>query len=616
MSIHCMKIRPHFLEMINQGIKTNEYRLATPERRSYNIGDKLVLISNQDNKSYIKTVLLEKTVYKSWEDALSSRWQADFKGFESFEAVLKECKRFYSASEVAENGIIVFKIKKYNSIVTNSRILLDTNIIIQRESETDVSFEVAQLQKWIDKLNVVKIYHPLTKDELSKYSNETIKSNLLKKIESYEELVPYGHSDDFFNTVISKYPQNENSSNDNALLLQVYSGNVDFLITDDKGILNKAKDLYLSDSVYSSIDFLNMVTEMFPKLVEYDVLSVKLKRFGELNINDPFFDSLREDYEGIKFNNWFIRKNSENSYVFQDKSGLQGFLYLKIEYEDENYSDINPIMPPKKRLKVGTFKVNSTGLRLGERFLKIIFDNAKRNKVDEIYVTLFENKRQEVLRLRDLMVEWGFCKHGMKTSNGESVFIKNMKEYDFNKSPKYNYPNVNPSCKYGFIPIEGQYHTALFPDLFLKNESMYLYKEKPCSYAIEKIYVTSWTKLDYNPGDILLIYRNGQYWPKKYSSVVSGFAIVQEIIYPKTLDEYLKYCKNRSVFTEEELINFYTKSKYRTIVKLLYYYGFKNKVVLNDLYKLNIISEGSGPRLNTIISKQQFEQILKLGVRK
>ena len=35
MSIHCMKIRPHFLEMINQGIKTNEYRLATPERRSY-----------------------------------------------------------------------------------------------------------------------------------------------------------------------------------------------------------------------------------------------------------------------------------------------------------------------------------------------------------------------------------------------------------------------------------------------------------------------------------------------------------------------------------------------------------------------------------------------------
>lgn len=76
-----MKIRPHFLEMINQEIKTNEYRLATQERRSYNIGDKLVLISNQDNKSYVKTVILGKQVYKSWDDALFGRWETDFKGF-------------------------------------------------------------------------------------------------------------------------------------------------------------------------------------------------------------------------------------------------------------------------------------------------------------------------------------------------------------------------------------------------------------------------------------------------------------------------------------------------------------------------------------------------------
>ncbi len=614
MSIHCMKIRPHFLERIRQGIKTNEYRLADPERESYNIGDNLVLISNQDENQYVKTVIIEKNIYKSWEDALVGRWEDDFKGFESIEDVLKECRRFYTSQEVAKYGIIVYKIKKFNPIVKNSRILFDTNIIIQRESDTDVSFEVAQLQKWIDKLNVVKIFHPITKEELSKYSNETIKNNLLKKIESYEELVPCTIYDDFFESVINKYSKNENSINDNSLLLQVYSGNVDFFITDDKGLLNKAKDLFLDDSVYSSIDFLNLVTEMFPKLVEYDVLSVKMKKFGELNVNDAFFDSLREDYDGIKFNKWFIKKNAENSYVFEDKKGLQGFLYLKIETEDENYKDINPVLLPKKRLKVGTFKVNSTGLRLGERFLKIIFDNAKRNKVDEIYVTLFENKRPEVLRLRDLMIEWGFYKHGIKNSNGESVYVKNMKEYDISKSPKYNYPNINSSCKYGFIPIDAKYHTALFPDLFLKNENMYLYKEKPCSYAIEKIYVTNWNKLEYNPGDILLIYRNGQYWPKKFSSVVSGSAIVQEIIYPQSLEEYLGFCKNRSVFTEEELINFYNKSKYRTIVKLLYFFGFKNKVVLNDLYKLKIVPEGNGPRLNTMISRQQFEQILNLGV--
>lgn len=406
MSIHCLKIRPHFLENIKQGIKTNEYRLATPERKNYNIGDKLVFVSNQDNKNYVKTVLLEKYIYKNWKDALKERWKDDFKGFETLEDVLKECNKFYTLQEVDKYGIIVYKIKKYTPMVKGARLLLDTNIIIQRESDTDVSYEVAQLQKLLDKLNVVKIYHPITKNELSKYSIESVKSNLLKKIESYEELVPDDKQDEFFDSVVKRYSQNENSKNDNSLLLQVYLGKVDYFITDDKGILNKARDLYLLDSVYSSIDFLNLVTEMFPKLVEYDVLSVKMKKFGELDVNNLFFDSLREDYGGIKFNDWFMKKNAENVYVFEDREGLQGFLYLKVENEYENYDDISPILLPKKRLKVGTFKVNSTGLRLGERFLKIIFDNAKMNKVDEIYVTLFEDKRPEVAKLRDLMMVW------------------------------------------------------------------------------------------------------------------------------------------------------------------------------------------------------------------
>ena len=69
-----------------------------------------------------------------------------------------------------------------------------------------------------------------------------------------------------------------------------------------------------------------------------------------------------------------------------DEGDLLGFLYLKTEFEDENYADIIPPFDPKKRLKVGTFKVEASGFRLGERFIKIIFDNAIERKVDEIYV--------------------------------------------------------------------------------------------------------------------------------------------------------------------------------------------------------------------------------------
>lgn len=51
---------------------------------------------------------------------------------------------------------------------------------------------------------------------------------------------------------------------------------------------------------------------------------------------------------------------------------MLGFLYLKTEGVNENYSDIVPPFKPMRRLKVGTFKVESTGFRLGERFVKII----------------------------------------------------------------------------------------------------------------------------------------------------------------------------------------------------------------------------------------------------
>ena len=70
-----------------------------------------------------------------------------------------------------------------------------------------------------------------------------------------------------------------------------------------------------------------------------------------------------------------------------DAGKVLGFLYLKTEGVDENYSDIVPPFKPMRRLKVGTFKVESTGFRLGERFVKIIFDNALQRNVDEIYVT-------------------------------------------------------------------------------------------------------------------------------------------------------------------------------------------------------------------------------------
>jgi len=80
--------------------------------------------------------------------------------------------------------------------------------------------------------------------------------------------------------------------------------------------------------------------------------------------------------------------------AIDDNKKLYGFLYFKIEDKKEDYSNFSPSLPPKKRLKIGTFKVESEpkGQKMGERFLGFVFDNAKECKVDEIYVTIFDER--------------------------------------------------------------------------------------------------------------------------------------------------------------------------------------------------------------------------------
>ena len=165
--------------------------------------------------------------------------------------------------------------------------------------------------------------------------------------------------------------------------------------------------------------------------MNYKVLNVQKLKFGRINLEDNFFESLKEDYKG--FDKWFIKKYDEEAYITVNSNNrlLLSFLYLKIEKNDENYYDITPSFSPKKRLKVGTFKVINNGFRLGERFMKVIFDNALKNQVDEIYVTIYD-KRDEQKRLIDLLEIWGFVHWGKK--NEELVYVRDFSK----KTDEYN----------------------------------------------------------------------------------------------------------------------------------------------------------------------------------
>lgn len=601
-----MKISQQHILQIRDGTKQRVYRSYDDSTQKIKIGDTLLLISNSTNYEHVKVYIRDFKIYENWQDVIKKYWSEDFSPFnERYESIVRKLKNKYK-----NDKIVVYDIKLDKFQFKESRVLLDTNTIIYRESHNNVSFEVAELYKWFDKLNMRKLIHPKTRDEIEKYKDENLKNALLTKLIAYEEITPNIEYVPEIEEVVKKYSRDDNSKVDNSLIQQMHFGIADILVTNDRLILKKAEELYLRNRIFSADELLKMLEDEFPELINYKMLAVRLKQFGCIDLSNPFFDSLKEDYP--EFERWFIKKNTEKAYIFEENSDILGFLYLKTEDVDENYSDILPVFSPMKRLKVGTFKINRSGFRLGERFLKIIFDNAILRNVDEIYVTLFEDKRDEVIHLMNFMSEWGFVKHGYKQSNGELVMVKSMVNYNKDKSPKYNFPINKKSREYYFLPIEPDYHTDLFPDSILKNENMNLYEKNLAHrYSLEKVYISG-AKSNYvkaKPGDVIVIYRKGDRWPKKYSSVITGMAILEDIIYPKNLEEFILLCKDKSVFKAEELRYFYEEKTWSTVVKLLNLKSFSKKVTLNDLYEMKIINEG-GPRPFQQIADEQFELIL------
>lgn len=495
------------------------------------------------------------------------------------------------------------------------RILLDTNIVIHRENKRVSNYSIGHLFRWIDRLKHEKVIHPYTISEIQKYRDPETQEAISVKLESYEVLKTVHQPDEAFLAQIDQPEKNENDHIDNCLLYEVALNHVDIFITEDRRLRNKAVPLGLSDRVFSINSFISKVTAENPDLIEYKALAVEKVYFGNVDVNDSFFDSFRSAYDG--FDRWFARKCDEEAYICRsDDNRILGFLYLKTEGTSENYSDIEPHFLPKRRLKVGTFKVESTGFRIGERFIKIIFDNALQRKVDEIYVTLFTD-RGELVALEELLYRWGFVFHGIKR-NGEQkekVLVKHMHTMIEGATPKLNYPNYSYSCNKFILPIMPQYHTTLLPDSQLNSENRidFLGRE-PHRYALQKVYI-SWASTNgAKPGDLILFYRMGAHGEnKKYKSVVSTVAIVDEIIENiRSEDELLSLCQNRSVFTAEELKKFWAKHRYNLkILKFIFVKSLTKRLTLGYLWEKDIIAAPGGPRPFTAITDTQFDMIMR-----
>lgn len=499
------------------------------------------------------------------------------------------------------------------------RVLLDTNIIIHREANRIIEHDIGQLFNWLDKLHYKKYVHPITVSEIKTYRNKQVVETFSIKLDSYNKIkhqLPFSEKIEF---ISSKFDVNDNDVNDTHLLNEIFEGRIDLLITQDKKIHIKAKELGISDKVFKIQSFLEKVTLENPELVQYNILAVKKVDFAEVDLNDSFFNSFREDYN--EFDNWFKSKFDKVCYVCYSDNNLTAFLYIKVEYETENYSEIKPVFSKKKRLKIGTLKVISNGYKIGERFLKIVFDNAIQYKVDEIYVTVFD-KRPEQGQLIEMMKDWGFVKHGIKTTkNGDEIVLTRPfgKTLPINiNKPKHSFPFFSRKTRKYIIKIEPQYHTELFPDSINTREDETKYTEnEPHRNRIGKVYISHSRDRHLQSGDIIIVYRIGDTKPKKYSSTVTSICIVEQVINDfKSFEDFYKACYRRTMIKKKDLENNWWNKypKYRPfVIKFLYAHSFPTpKPTLDDLNKIGVIPDIMNiPRGFIEIDNTQFNRLVK-----
>lgn len=333
------------------------------------------------------------------------------------------------------------------------------------------------------------------------------------------------------------------------------------------------------------------------------------KKFGEIDLSDTFFDSLKADYPG--FEQWFFRKSDEYAYVQYDNGNIIGFLYLKIE--EGRVMDVEPEINSRKILKVGTFKINAHGTKMGEQFIKVIMERAINEDANVCYVTIFPRHNT----LISLVERYGFKLYGIKGGDDrkENVYLKTMGQVtgDINK----DFPCINTfnSKKY-LLSIYPKYHSVMFPDSILTTENKNIITDVSYTNSIHKIYICTIKQVEnLKYGDIIVLYRTAEDGKAaEYSAVVTSVCVVEDVKKQtefSSFNDFYKYACKYSVFNRADLKYWYNRGGCKAI-KMTYNAALKKRIVRHDL------AEEIGLSRNQYwgffeLSNEQFLKIVQKG---
>ena len=483
-------------------------------------------------------------------------------------------------------------------------ILLDTNILIPLEDTSktlDSSF--AELRKLSAEQHHCLYIHPMQFEDINRDKNQERRTIVLSRLKQYSQIEnPPILSDQECNE-LGLSQSNDNDRVDNNVLFALYRGAVHLLVTNDEGIHRKASKIGLQDKVYRLGQCLLLLQRYTTDPFVFDYTGVKERFLYEINKNQPFFESLRQSYDG--FDKWFQKCATDKRKCWCIEDGDSNVVAICIykHEQDARLTDNGEIIHGRI-LKLCTFKVDpkARGKKLGERLLYIAFDYCVKNDLDWVYLHTFGEEQKT---LAGLCTDYGFSCLGKYKQ--DDVYIKPMKlrDDDCNSLESlikyYPYFQDNESVQKFIIPIQPQFHEDLFPDfsnmkgtLFEKDQSLYTCQGN----TIKKAYLCHAKIKTIRKGDIILFYRS------KDRKSIQCMGIVEDVLFSENIDEVFPAIAKRTVYKYSDIQNILKK---RTLVIL-----FRYKALDKEISNQSIVDAGVKGYIQSIrkIDNEQYSALI------
>ena len=425
-----------------------------------------------------------------------------------------------------------------------TRLLFDSNVFyacinISAQGQHPDAAQATRLMELINLHGCEAWLSDATHRDIDRAKNPALRAASHLRMRQWKKLEAIEVPCSLINRAGYQTPMSANDRVDSHMLAALDAHAVDFLITQDGALRRHAGRAGFSDRVMTIQGGIELLEQLFDTPTRFP--TIDQIRAYQIDDTDPIFDSLRSEYPD--FDAWFKKARLEQRHclVIKERDQLDAMVILKTEVD-------RPHGLSGKVLKICTFKVagHAKGSKRGELLLKSVFDHARTEDHDQVYLEVFGHHSH----LIDLFERFGFFDCGASTARGELVLCKNRKPAASETSldpleyhRRFGPPSVLIRTAF-VVPIQPRWHDLLFPEARSQGQ---LFSPPPSGNALLKAYLSRSPIRRIKPGALVMFYRSED------AQAVTAIGVVDNVLRSDDSADIRRFVGMRTVYSDAEI---------------------------------------------------------------